>query len=122
MGSIPRISPRIVKFLDVAIALFLFAAICAPLSARAQTPGKMSGSVYDQTGGVLTGVRVRVRGPTEQEMQTAADGSFVFPALPEGDYEVIAELTGFESAHRTVRVRSAERTTISFTMQLAIVE
>jgi outer membrane receptor for ferric coprogen and ferric-rhodotorulic acid len=45
-----------------------------------------------------------------------------FPALPEGDYEVIAELTGFESAHRTVPVRSAERTTISFTMQLAIVE
>ncbi len=54
--------------------------------------------------------------------QTGAAGDFAFPDLPEGDYEISAELSGFERARRAVRVRAGERVTVSFTLRVAIVE
>src|SRR4051812_29932496 len=101
-----RISLFIAENRNVAIFALLLAALCAPLPARAQTPGELSGSVYDQTGAVLADVRVRVQGSTPRDVRTGADGSFQFPALPEGDYEVSAELSMFETAHRSVHVRT----------------
>ena len=56
------------------------------------------------------------------ERQTSAVGDFAFQDLPEGDYEISAELSGFERARRALRVRAGERVTVSFTLHVAIVE
>ena len=79
-------------------------------------------SIYDQTGAPLPGVRMTIRGVTDREAQTSAAGDFAFQDLPEGDYEISAELSGFERARRAVRVQAGERVTVSFTLRVAIVE
>jgi iron complex outermembrane recepter protein len=103
--------------ISVLVALFW-----TPAPARGQTTGGVSGSVYDQTGAVLAGVDVSLRGPVHRTAQTTLDGEFVFPMLPEGDYEIVADLTGFEPSRRTVRVRAAEPVSVSITMHLTGVE
>jgi iron complex outermembrane receptor protein len=104
------------------IILFLIVAtLGSPFTASAQTTGELSGVAYDQTGAVLAGVRILVRGPKTAGATTTADGEFTFAALPEGDYEVSAELAGFEPTRRTVRVRAAERVELSLTLALATV-
>ena len=100
----------------------VLALLCAPASAAAQPTGELSGSIYDQTGAPLPGVRMTIRGVTDREAQTSAAGDFAFQDLPEGDYEISAELSGFERARRAVRVQAGERVTVSFTLHVAIVE
>ncbi len=100
----------------------LLALICVPASARAQPAGEIAGWVYDQTGAPLAGVRLTLRGVTEREGQSTAAGDFAFRDLPAGDFDVSAESTGFETAHRTVRLRAGERVTLSFTLPVATVE
>ena len=63
-----------------------------------------------------------IRGVADREAQTSAAGDFAFHDLPEGDYEISAELSGFERARRAVRVQAGERVTVSFTLHVAIVE
>jgi iron complex outermembrane recepter protein len=104
------------------IAIVLITVFCARFPARAQTTGELTVAVYDQTGAALAGVRVLASGPTTQEGLTSAAGDVGFLTLPEGDYEVFAELAGFERARRSARVRTAERVTVSVTMRVAIVE
>ncbi len=104
-------------WLGVAVAL-----LCASASARAQSTGEVSGSIDDQTGAALPGVRVTIRGVTEHVTQTGAAGDFAFRGLPEGAYEISAELSGFERSHRTVRVQPGEPVTVSLTLRVAIVE
>ena len=45
-----------------------------------------------------------------------------FQTSREGDYEISAELSGFERQGRAVRVRAGERVTVSFTLRVALVE
>ena len=58
----------------------------------------------------------------DRRAETGATGDFAFPDLPEGDYEIPAELSGFERARRAVRVQAGERVTVSLTLRVAIVE
>jgi iron complex outermembrane receptor protein len=98
------------------------ALLCQPASARAQPAAEVSGSISDQTGAPLAGVRVTIRGPADRTVDTGTAGDFAFPGLPEGAYEISAELSGFERARRALRVQSGERVTVAFTLRLAIVE
>ena len=103
----------------LAVALAL---LCAPASARTQPTGELSGSIYDQTGAPIPGVHVTIRGLTDRAAQTSPAGDFTFQDLPAGDYEISAELNGFERARRAVRVQAGERVTVSFILHVAIVE
>ena len=105
-----------------AVIVVVLVLLCAPASAQAPRSGELSGSVYDQTGAPIPGVRVAIRGVMDRRAETGAAGDFAFPDLPEGDYEISAELSGFERARRAVRVQIAEQVTVSFTLRLAIVE
>ena len=89
-------------------------------SAAAQSAAVVVGSIVDQTGAPLPGVRVTIRGVAVRTAATGAAGDFAFPDLPEGDYEISAELSGFERARRAVRVLAGERVTVSFTLRVAI--
>ena len=100
----------------------LLALFCAAAQAGAPQTGAVSGSVYDQTGAPLPGVRLTIRALTDRRAHTGAAGEFVFQDVPEGNYEVSAELSGFERARRSVRVEAGERVTVSFTLRVAIVE
>jgi hypothetical protein len=80
------------------------------------------GSVVDQTGAALPGVRLTIRGVADRTADTGAAGDFAFPDLREGDYEISSELSGFERQARAVRVRAGERVTVSFTLRVALVE
>jgi iron complex outermembrane receptor protein len=106
-------------FVGVAVVLV---GLGAPIPVHAQAAGQVSGFVHDQTGAALPGVRVVVRGDSVREAETNEEGRFTLSAVPEGDYEISAELAGFERARRGVRVSPAEETTVSFTLRLAIGE
>ena len=82
--------------MNVVFAVFL-ALLCTAVPARAQAPGGLAGSIYDQTGAPLPGVRVAIRGVTDRRAETSVAGNFVFDNLPEGDYEISAEAGRFRA-------------------------
>jgi iron complex outermembrane receptor protein len=100
----------------------VLALLWTTVSAEAQLRGQIFGTISDQTGAPLPGVSVTIRTVPERTTQTGATGEFAFAGLPDGDYELSAELSGFERAHRTVRVRPGERLTVALTLHVGIVE
>jgi iron complex outermembrane recepter protein len=100
-------------------ALILF---CMATSTAAQSMGDVVGSIVDQTAAPLAGVRVTIRGVAVRTAETGAAGDFAFPDLPKGDYEISAELSGFERQERAVRVRAGEQVTVSLTLRVAFLE
>ena len=58
----------------------------------------------------------------ERAAATGATGDFAFSALPEGDYEITTEVSGFEQARRRVRVQAGERVSASLTLHAANLE
>ena len=95
---------------------------CVAVSAGAQSVGEVSGSVADQTGASLPGVRVALHGVATRTAETGAAGDFAFQDLPEGNYEISAELSGFQPARRAVRVKAGERVTVTLTLRVALME
>ncbi len=92
-----RLSGRVY---GLAVALVVGLAV----SALAQiTTATLSGSVRDETGGVLPGVSIVVKnsetGLTRSTV-TDANGYFTLPGLPPGPYEARASLEGFVTAVR----------------------
>ena len=85
--------------LSIVVGLAL---LCAPAFAQTQVTGQLSGSVFDQTGAPLPAARVTIHGVAERATQTDPAGAFVLTGLPAGEYELSAELSGFERARRNV--------------------
>ncbi len=79
--------------------------------------GTISGSVFDEQGGVLPGAVVTL---TDQDSgavrtsTTSADGGFVFAAVPAATYSVKVELQGFNSWQATdIALRLGDRRSIN---------
>jgi len=104
--------------LSIAVLLGLLSVGIPP---SAQPSAQVVVSLYDQTGAPLPGARLTIRGVTKREAHADA-ATYDFRDLPEGDYELSAELTGFESAHRAVRVQAGQHLTIDITLHVAISE
>ena len=86
---------RPARFLLVAA---LFAPPFAP-AAAAQTTGNIVGTVEDANAGVLPGVTITARNVETELIRTVvtgAEGRFVVPLLPPGEYQVRAEMSGFK--------------------------
>ena len=83
--------------------LFVFFAL--PLTALAQrTTGDLRGVVTDESGAVLPGVTVTIRGravPGAPTTVTNESGLYRFPNLPPGSYDVTVELAGFATQTQT---------------------
>ena len=81
------------------------ALLAAPLSGWAQqTTGNLRGTVTDDTGAVLPGVTVTLRGravPGAPTSITNESGVFRFPNLPPGTYDITVELAGFATSTQT---------------------
>lgn len=95
-----------------ALSLAVFAA-----AAWAQAPtGEIFGKVTDSSGAVLPGVTVTVTGPSLLQPLVAAsseDGSFQFPRLEVGTYNVKFELPGFKTV-----IKQDIRVTVGFSANL----
>src|SRR5688500_11317526 len=71
---------------------------CAAPSAAQMLTGEIHGRVTDVSGAVLPGVSVTVTGAAlirPELAVTSETGTFSFPRLPIGSYDVRFELTGF---------------------------
>ena len=97
-----------VKFLAIA----LVAGLCMPAAAAAQgggasSTGTIQGRAADTSGAVLPGVSVTATSPSMIGVQTQVtneNGSYRFPAVPPGTYEVTFELAGFSTVKRSVEI------------------
>ena len=82
-----------------------FVAIClAPALAAQETTGTITGVVTDDSGAVLPGVTVTLKGPAAAGAPTTttnAEGIYRFPNLAPGVYQITVELTGFTSSTQT---------------------
>lgn len=84
--------------------------------------GTIRGQVRDASGTVIVGATVRVRNTAtsqERSTQTAADGGYVLPELPAGEYDVTAESRGLEPVTRKAVVSVGLDTTADFVLAKA---
>lgn len=92
----------------------LFLAASTMVSAQPAQTGTLSGIVKDSTGGVLPGVSVTATSDERGFSRTAvtdANGKYLFPALPAGNYSVTVTLSGFEPVRISANQVVSERTT-----------
>lgn len=105
--------------LALAVALFAHAGAAPAQSIN----GRLGGTVRDQNGAALPGVRVAARhAGTGLARQTTTDGegNWSFPSLPVGAYEVSYELQGFKTLKRSgVEVEAAVPRTLEDVLEVA---
>jgi hypothetical protein len=80
------------------LVTLLIAALMTPLAAATETTGTILGVVKDASEAVVAGAKITVRNKATQDVRTAIsehDGSFVFPLLEPGRYEISIEAAGF---------------------------
>jgi len=108
--------------LFTACALTLVAAAVA--GAQGNPTGTLSGHVVDPDGLAVPGATVTAASPVLQGVRTAttsANGDYIIPFLPAGDYNITFELQGFRSVTRKVSVKMAETLPVDVTLALATV-
>jgi hypothetical protein len=96
------------RFVLKALAAALALGLALPSSSAAQgggasSTGTIQGRVSDTSGAVLPGVTVTATSPSmigTQSQVTSENGSYRFPAVPPGVYELSFELAGFNTMKR----------------------
>src|SRR5215213_1827601 len=76
--------------------------VCAPAYAQ-RTTGAIVGTVTDESGAVLPGVTVTLSGAGvagTPSTTTGENGTFRFPSLPPGEYNLSIQLQGFATVSR----------------------
>jgi hypothetical protein len=103
-------------------ALFAVLLLAMPAVAQEQS-GSIFGVVKDGSGAVLPGATVEARSPSSigvRSTTTDSQGSYRFPALPPGVYEVTATLQGFVPAKLAdVKVSLGVQLPVELTLKLA---
>lgn len=104
-------------------ALSALLTLCGSTTTHAaQATATVSGSVVDETGAVMQGARVTLRGSEERAAVTTAAGEFQFRDLPAGAYQASAELDGFEPVTRTIRLQAGQQLVLALSLPLARLE
>ncbi len=107
------------------LPLLLLAALLLPATASAtEQTGKIRGTISDEAGVGLPDVQIKVQSPSMQGIRTtatAADGSYWLPGLPPGEYELMAELEGYQS-YLKQELRISIGSTLTVNIQLSMAE
>jgi outer membrane receptor protein involved in Fe transport len=99
--------------------LALFLAVAFPTSAQ-ETAGTVSGTVVDETGGILPGATVTLSGAgTSKTHVSGSDGGYSFASVAPGSYKLTVTLSGFSSATQDVTVGGAGVEVPAVTLKLA---
>jgi outer membrane receptor protein involved in Fe transport len=88
--------------------------------AFAQTAA-ITGTVTDQSGGVVDGVQVTATQTATNEKRSATtdkSGNYVITLLPIGGYDVTAAISGFKTEQRTVELHVSDRSTVNFSLTI----
>ncbi len=98
----------------------LFLILSTAHTAFAQTQaGSISGTVFDEQGGVVPGSTVTARGADAAfSFTTGQDGAFRFLNLEPGPYTITATLSGFRTATRDVIVATGKNVDARLQLQL----
>src|SRR4051794_38769403 len=90
--------------------------------ATAQAPtGTIAGTVLDQVSAVLPGATITVKNTATGLTRTAAssaEGSFQVSSLPAGPYDVLVEMSGFQSTLTPAQVVTGQTTSLRVTLQI----
>jgi len=101
------------------VAVLILAVI--PVTAQLPT-GAILGTVKDSSGASVPGAKLTVRNTDTNLARTATteqDGSYRFPELPVGHYEVRAEAAGFRTETRTgLNLEVTQQGVINFALQV----
>lgn len=103
-----------------AALLCLLALALAPAGARAQTTGRITGTVTDATSGQpLPAATVSVQGTTSSTV-TDAEGRYTLPGVPAGSRTLTAARLGNTTQNRTVTVTAGGTLTVDFALQSGV--
>jgi outer membrane receptor protein involved in Fe transport len=116
---------KLIRTLVPIARVFIAASVIAiALPAGAQSAsGKVRGKVTDETGGVLPGVTVELRGSNGQPIVavTETDGTYSFDNVVPGTYQVNFSLINFANAtHKDLMVRAGETATDDEQLHLSL--
>ena len=108
----------------VLIAL-VFSVLAGPLAAAQTIRGALTGTITDSTGALVPGASVTVTNKETGISDTAltnAQGTYTFPLVPPGTYQIAAELQGFKKYVREgIVVEVAQTTRVDIALQLGAV-
>src|SRR5438093_7283342 len=106
------------------LALTLTALLSVPASAQVDT-GTLSGTIKDESGGVLPGATVTITHEGQALTLTTVtreDGSFIFTPIRTGAYSVEVDFPGFRKGiRRGLTVGIQETVRVDFTLQTGVV-
>ena len=113
-----------IAFVRACARPFVLFTLCSvfPAAASAQVGGSISGTVKDQSNGVVPGVNVMatntVLGTTSSTV-TDGQGLYAFPKLPVARYDVMLQIDGFKPQKRTgIQVDADSAVQINVTLEL----
>jgi hypothetical protein len=102
------------RILTRSLLVTLLVALAAPAFPQPAQTGTISGDIKDATGAALPGVTITItseeRGFSRSTV-TDGEGHYVFPAVPIGQYTLVATLQGFETFQATGNLVETDKTT-----------
>ncbi|MCD8262492.1 MAG: carboxypeptidase-like regulatory domain-containing protein [Bacteroides sp.] len=90
-------------------------AFLLPLVAYAQGKGNLWGTVKDETGEVLPGAAVMVKGTTLGSA-TDLNGSYIVQGIPAGTVDIVVNYLGYEPVTREFTITNGGTTTADFVL------
>jgi hypothetical protein len=109
-----------VKFRSIIALLALLLVMVPAVFSQSKETGAITGKVMDEESNPLPGVTLTLTSPNlmgSRSVVTDTSGAFRFPALPPGEYQVKAELTGFGTIVRE-KIRVNTTSTLNFDFQM----
>jgi hypothetical protein len=103
------------------VAAFILVAAVAATSWAQITSATLSGTIKDQTGGILPGVDIVARNVDTGQSRTLvtnAEGAYTITGLPPGKYEVRASLQGFGTVAETIQLTVAQQAGLNLTLKV----
>ena len=104
----------------ILVAVLSVGALAVPAAAQI-TSATVSGTITDETGGILPGVDIAAKNidtGLSRTFVSTAEGSFTIAGLPPGKYEVRASLQGFGSTVETIQLTVGEQAGLNLVLKV----